>query len=86
MTTTTVAAHRLPVNVTTTPNPKQGRDSAADHPDPAEPTAVSLPPSSKRFCDSTEKRGIAWPQTHRGATVERPCPKGTRGMYAFCRR
>lgn len=79
MTTTTVAAHRLPVNVTTTPNPKQGLE-------PAEPTAVSLPPSSKRFCDSTEKRGIAWPQTHRGATVERPCPKGTRGMYAFCRR
>ncbi|XP_057188997.1 adhesion G protein-coupled receptor L2-like isoform X4 [Triplophysa rosa] len=82
MTTTTVAAHKSPVNITTTPNPR-GRDTAADHPEPAEPTAVSLPPSSKRFCDSAERRGISWPQTHRGATVERPCPKGTRGIASF---
>lgn len=83
VTTTTIAAHRPPVNVTTTPNPKQGRDAAADHPESAEPTAFSLPPSSKRFCDGTERRGISWPQTHRGATVERPCPKGTRGIASF---
>nr|XP_055059531.1 adhesion G protein-coupled receptor L2-like isoform X2 [Misgurnus anguillicaudatus] len=83
VTTTTIAIHRPPVNVTTTPKPKQGRDPAADHPESAEPTAVSLPPSSKRFCDGTERRGISWPQTHRGATVERPCPKGTRGIASF---
>uniref|UniRef100_A0A8C1PBR2 Adhesion G protein-coupled receptor L2 n=1 Tax=Cyprinus carpio TaxID=7962 RepID=A0A8C1PBR2_CYPCA len=41
------------------------------------------PPSSRRFCDGTERRGISWPQTHRGATVERPCPKGTRGIALF---
>ncbi|XP_056598521.1 adhesion G protein-coupled receptor L2-like isoform X3 [Triplophysa dalaica] len=81
MITTTVAVHKPPVNVTTIP--KQGRDTAADHPEPAEPTAVSLPPSSKRFCESTERRGISWPQTQRGSTVERPCPKGTRGIASF---
>uniref|UniRef100_A0A672KFX0 Adhesion G protein-coupled receptor L2-like n=1 Tax=Sinocyclocheilus grahami TaxID=75366 RepID=A0A672KFX0_SINGR len=47
------------------------------------PSAVSPPPSSRRFCDGTERRGISWPQTHRGATVERPCPKGTRGIALF---
>uniref|UniRef100_A0A671S3J2 Adhesion G protein-coupled receptor L2-like n=1 Tax=Sinocyclocheilus anshuiensis TaxID=1608454 RepID=A0A671S3J2_9TELE len=48
-----------------------------------DPSAVSPPPSSRRFCDGTERRGISWPQTHRGATVERPCPKGTRGIALF---
>ncbi|XP_052404625.1 adhesion G protein-coupled receptor L2 isoform X2 [Carassius gibelio] len=48
-----------------------------------DPSAVSLPPSSRRFCPGTETRGISWPQTHRGATVERPCPKGTRGIALF---
>uniref|UniRef100_A0A673HDX3 Adhesion G protein-coupled receptor L2-like n=1 Tax=Sinocyclocheilus rhinocerous TaxID=307959 RepID=A0A673HDX3_9TELE len=48
-----------------------------------DPSAVSPPPSSRRFCDGTERRGISWPQTHRGATVERPCPKGTRGASLY---
>ncbi|XP_016363732.1 adhesion G protein-coupled receptor L2b.1 [Sinocyclocheilus rhinocerous] len=48
-----------------------------------DPSAVSPPPSSRRFCDGTERRGISWPQTHRGATVERPCPKGTRAIMHF---
>uniref|UniRef100_A0A669CJE7 Adhesion G protein-coupled receptor L2b, tandem duplicate 1 n=1 Tax=Oreochromis niloticus TaxID=8128 RepID=A0A669CJE7_ORENI len=26
---------------------------------------------------------IDWPQTHTGTTVERPCPKGTRGIASF---
>uniref|UniRef100_A0A671M2V3 Adhesion G protein-coupled receptor L2-like n=1 Tax=Sinocyclocheilus anshuiensis TaxID=1608454 RepID=A0A671M2V3_9TELE len=47
------------------------------------PPPASPPPSSRRFCDGTERRGISWPQTHRGATVERPCPKGTRGIALF---
>lgn len=53
-------------------------------PDPEQPDPPPDPPSaSKRFCDGTERRGISWPQTHRGATVERPCPTGTRGMCAI---
>ncbi|XP_056121883.1 adhesion G protein-coupled receptor L2-like isoform X4 [Rhinichthys klamathensis goyatoka] len=53
-------------------------------PDPEQPDPPPDPPSvSKRFCDGTETRGISWPQTHRGVTVERPCPKGTRGMALF---
>ncbi|XP_051556558.1 adhesion G protein-coupled receptor L2-like isoform X4 [Myxocyprinus asiaticus] len=86
MTTTTTTVHRPPMNIPTTSNPKQGRgasDTAVDHPETAEPTAVSLQPSSKLFCDTTDRRGISWPQTHRGATVERPCPKGTRGIASF---
>lgn len=78
MITTTTIAHRPAAHMTVTPNPV-----AVEHPDlSADPTAVSLPPSSKRFCDRTERRGISWPQAHRGVTVERPCPKGTRGMSA----
>ncbi|KAG5848022.1 hypothetical protein ANANG_G00132440 [Anguilla anguilla] len=42
-------------------------------PDPAHvPTASETP-----------RRGIAWPQTQRGVSVERPCPKGTRGTASF---
>ncbi|XP_051989781.1 adhesion G protein-coupled receptor L2-like isoform X1 [Xyrauchen texanus] len=85
MTTTTTTVHRPPMNIPTTSNPKQGRgasDKAVEHSETAEPTAVSQP-SSKRFCDDTDRRGISWPQTHRGATVERPCPKGTRGIASF---
>ncbi|XP_067218567.1 adhesion G protein-coupled receptor L2-like isoform X1 [Chanodichthys erythropterus] len=79
MITTTTIAHRPAAHMTVTPNPV-----AVEHPDPpADPTAVSLPPSSKRFCDRTERRGISWPQAHRGVTVERPCPKGTRGIALF---
>ncbi|XP_059420158.1 adhesion G protein-coupled receptor L2-like isoform X1 [Carassius carassius] len=49
--------------------------------------SISITPdpasSSRRFCDGTETREISWPQTHRGVTVERPCPKGTRGIALF---
>ncbi|XP_067308365.1 adhesion G protein-coupled receptor L2-like isoform X10 [Pseudorasbora parva] len=79
MISTITAAHRPAAHVTVTPDP-----AAVEHPDPpADPTAASPPPTSKRFCDGTERRGISWPQTHRGVTVERPCPKGTRGMALF---
>ncbi|XP_073767734.1 adhesion G protein-coupled receptor L2b.1 isoform X3 [Danio rerio] len=56
-----------------------------EHPEPpADPTAAaSVPPASRRFCEPTEKRGISWPKTHRGLTVERPCPRGTRGIALF---
>ncbi|XP_050991612.1 adhesion G protein-coupled receptor L2 isoform X3 [Labeo rohita] len=78
-TTTTSMTIRPAVNITITPNP-----AVVDQPDPpSDPSAVSPPPSSRRFCDGTERRGISWPQTHRGVTVERPCPKGTRGIALF---
>ncbi|XP_041126395.1 adhesion G protein-coupled receptor L2-like isoform X4 [Polyodon spathula] len=48
----------------------------------APPTPDSFP-LPERFCDSAEKRGIAWPQTQRGMLVERPCPKGTRGTASY---
>lgn len=45
----------------------------------SEPTVPELPPTPRRFCEATRRRAIDWPQTHTGTTVERPCPKGTRG-------
>uniref|UniRef100_A0AAR2L258 Adhesion G protein-coupled receptor L2-like n=1 Tax=Pygocentrus nattereri TaxID=42514 RepID=A0AAR2L258_PYGNA len=69
-----------------TADPRQGKgvvDPVMEHPGTMDPTISSLPPSSRRFCDSTEIRDIVWPQTHRGMTVERPCPKGTKGIASF---
>uniref|UniRef100_A0A8C3TEM2 Adhesion G protein-coupled receptor L2 n=1 Tax=Chelydra serpentina TaxID=8475 RepID=A0A8C3TEM2_CHESE len=40
-------------------------------------------PAQERFCEPDEARGISWPQTQRGMTVERPCPKGTRGTASY---
>uniref|UniRef100_A0A671LW64 Adhesion G protein-coupled receptor L2-like n=1 Tax=Sinocyclocheilus anshuiensis TaxID=1608454 RepID=A0A671LW64_9TELE len=74
-TSTASITQRPALNITVTPDP-----AAVD---PPNPSAGSPPPSSRRFCDGTERRGISWPQTHRGATVERPCPKGTRGIALF---
>ncbi|XP_076001098.1 adhesion G protein-coupled receptor L2b.1 isoform X2 [Genypterus blacodes] len=48
-----------------------------------EPTLPDLPPTPRRFCEATRRRAIDWPQTHTGTTVERPCPKGTRGIASF---
>uniref|UniRef100_A0A7N6AYV4 Uncharacterized protein n=1 Tax=Anabas testudineus TaxID=64144 RepID=A0A7N6AYV4_ANATE len=49
----------------------------------AEPPVPELPPTPRRFCEATRRRTIDWPQTHTGTTVERPCPKGTRGIASF---
>ncbi|XP_072543399.1 adhesion G protein-coupled receptor L2-like isoform X3 [Salminus brasiliensis] len=84
--TTTSGTHRGPANITATADPRQGRgvlDPAVEQPGTTDPTISSLPPSSRRFCESVENRDIVWPQTHRGVTVERPCPKGTRGIASF---
>uniref|UniRef100_A0A8C1SGF6 Adhesion G protein-coupled receptor L2 n=1 Tax=Cyprinus carpio TaxID=7962 RepID=A0A8C1SGF6_CYPCA len=79
LTSTASFTLRPALSITVTPDP-----AAVDRPEPPpDPSAVSPPPSSRRFCDGTERRGISWPQTHRGATVERPCPKGTRGIALF---
>uniref|UniRef100_A0A674PPR3 Si:ch1073-186i23.1 n=1 Tax=Takifugu rubripes TaxID=31033 RepID=A0A674PPR3_TAKRU len=49
----------------------------------AQPAAPELPPTPRRFCEATRRRAIDWPQTYTGITVDRPCPKGTRGVASF---
>ena len=74
---------RSPVNTTIMADPREdkgGVDLPADPIGSSGPTTVEPPPSSRRFCEGTVRRGIVWPQTHRGMNVERPCPKGTKGM------
>lgn len=63
-------------------DPRDGRDPFEDSrgSSTAEPTIPELPPTPRRFCEATRRRAIDWPQTHTGTTVERPCPKGTRGI------
>ncbi|KAJ0011543.1 hypothetical protein NQD34_012518 [Periophthalmus magnuspinnatus] len=70
------------------PDPRDGRDPFEDPRGPpapvtAEPTAAELPPTPRRFCEAIRRRAIDWPQTHTGSTVERPCPKGTRGIASY---
>ncbi|XP_024922033.1 adhesion G protein-coupled receptor L2b.1 isoform X5 [Cynoglossus semilaevis] len=66
-------------------DPRDGRDPFEDKRGStmAEPTVTELPPTPRRFCEATRRRAIDWPQTHSGSTVERPCPKGTRGVASF---
>uniref|UniRef100_A0A1A8UZ09 Latrophilin 1 n=1 Tax=Nothobranchius furzeri TaxID=105023 RepID=A0A1A8UZ09_NOTFU len=44
-----------------------------------------LPPQypERYFCESKQDRGIQWPSTQRGETVDRPCPKGSLGIASF---
>ncbi|KAG7460259.1 hypothetical protein MATL_G00219500 [Megalops atlanticus] len=35
------------------------------------------------MCESQEARGVLWPSTQRGETVDRPCPKGSLGIASF---
>lgn len=67
-------------------DPRDGRDPFEDNrgSGTAEPTVPELPPTPRRFCEATRRRAIDWPQTHTGNTVERPCPKGTRGRPNVC--
>uniref|UniRef100_A0A8C7HQU9 Adhesion G protein-coupled receptor L2-like n=1 Tax=Oncorhynchus kisutch TaxID=8019 RepID=A0A8C7HQU9_ONCKI len=86
--TTTTSTVKGPVNTTILADPRDGREREAGNPaeDPhgtADPTAPEIPPTPRRFCEGTTKRGISWPQTHTGVTVERPCPKGTRGIASY---
>ncbi|KAI1883014.1 hypothetical protein AGOR_G00240880 [Albula goreensis] len=85
-TTTTTPASRATVRTTPTTRPKEVNHGPRPPLLDPEPTGLisagsgSLP---ERFCEPVMKRGISWPQTQRGLTVERPCPKGTRGTASF---
>ncbi|XP_037834740.1 adhesion G protein-coupled receptor L1 isoform X3 [Kryptolebias marmoratus] len=37
----------------------------------------------RHFCEAKLVRGIQWPITQRGETVDRPCPKGSLGIASF---
>ncbi|XP_034038375.1 adhesion G protein-coupled receptor L2-like isoform X6 [Thalassophryne amazonica] len=85
---TTTAASTLKGHAGTTvagADPRDGRDPFEDSRSSgtAEPTIPELQPAPRRFCEVTRRRAIDWPQTHTGTTVERPCPKGTRGIASF---
>uniref|UniRef100_A0A3Q1FU23 Adhesion G protein-coupled receptor L2a n=2 Tax=Acanthochromis polyacanthus TaxID=80966 RepID=A0A3Q1FU23_9TELE len=86
-TTTTTTAHWGVANTTTTTGFREG-SRGAPKPPPVVPQTTSPPPLEsfplpERFCKTTEKRDITWPQTQRGMLVERPCPKGTRGTASY---
>ncbi|CAI9534620.1 unnamed protein product [Staurois parvus] len=56
--------------------------------DPPTPGTRRPPPSNQHshpevFCPAREERKILWPATQQGMRVERPCPKGTRGIASF---
>ncbi|XP_061079086.1 adhesion G protein-coupled receptor L1 isoform X2 [Conger conger] len=37
----------------------------------------------QHMCESRVARGVQWPPTQRGETVDRPCPKGSLGIASF---
>ncbi|XP_067173257.1 LOW QUALITY PROTEIN: adhesion G protein-coupled receptor L1-like [Apteryx mantelli] len=55
--------------------PTAARSSAAPGPSP-----TGAPP---RLCEAREVRRVQWPAAQQGVVVERPCPKGTRGIASF---
>ncbi|XP_045061244.1 adhesion G protein-coupled receptor L2 isoform X14 [Coregonus clupeaformis] len=86
--TTTAARNKGVANTMTTTGPKEGNNRGELKPPPEVPQTTAPPPLEsfplpERFCETTEKRDIVWPQTQRGMLVERPCPKGTRGTASY---
>ncbi|KAF3835178.1 hypothetical protein F7725_027736 [Dissostichus mawsoni] len=86
-TTTTTTVHWGVANTSSTTGLKEG-SRGAPKPPPVILQTTSPPPLEsfplpERFCEAIEKRDIMWPQTQRGMTVERPCPKGTRGTASY---
>ncbi|KAJ8371789.1 hypothetical protein AAFF_G00302130 [Aldrovandia affinis] len=75
---TAAPAYRVPARTAPTAGPRPG----PSHPGPSAPPP-SPAPLPQRLCDAVLRRGISWPQTQRGLSVERPCPKGTRGTASY---
>ncbi|XP_063795064.1 adhesion G protein-coupled receptor L2 isoform X13 [Pseudophryne corroboree] len=84
--TTTTTSQKGLISTTSTVGTKEG--SRGPKP-PAilsttkNPPLTSVFPLPEKFCEAKDARGISWPQTPRGKVVERPCPKGTRGMASY---
>ncbi|XP_072005232.1 adhesion G protein-coupled receptor L1 isoform X4 [Engystomops pustulosus] len=95
----TVTLPPPPMTVTTLPSATTTvrRQPLTTHPvgvinqvghDPPTPGTRRPPPSNQNshpeiFCPAREERKVQWPATQQGMRVERPCPKGTRGIASF---
>ncbi|KAG2471166.1 AGRL1 protein, partial [Polypterus senegalus] len=47
------------------------------------PLPVNPHAPDQQLCEGRITRGVQWPSTQQGVLVERPCPKGSRGIAAF---
>ncbi|XP_060037844.1 adhesion G protein-coupled receptor L1 isoform X2 [Erinaceus europaeus] len=57
--------------------------ATAPAPGTRRPPAPDLHVAPELFCEAREVRRVQWPATQQGMLVERPCPKGTRGIASF---
>lgn len=81
--TTSTTSQKGPISTTLAGGTKEGSRGPKPPPPVSTtkiPPVTSFFPLPERFCEPTEARDISWPQTQRGVMVERPCPKGTRGI------
>uniref|UniRef100_A0A8C5N9Z8 Adhesion G protein-coupled receptor L2-like n=1 Tax=Gouania willdenowi TaxID=441366 RepID=A0A8C5N9Z8_GOUWI len=93
--TTRTAPNRQPVGTRRRAQSQQGPDPRPERPGTdaapgaarsgttADPVLPEMPPTPRRFCEANRRRAIDWPQTHTGTSVDRPCPKGTKGVASF---
>ncbi|KAL6482425.1 hypothetical protein MHYP_G00105050, partial [Metynnis hypsauchen] len=77
-----VSAPRPPPSVTFNPagainRAPAGRPFTATVPVTVRPRRTHTQTPHTRMCEGRVSRGVQWPPTHRGETVERPCPKGS---------
>ncbi|XP_038640782.1 adhesion G protein-coupled receptor L1-like isoform X5 [Scyliorhinus canicula] len=87
MVTTTTTTRKAPlttvaVGAINQPVPDQ-RPITPNVPTTRRPPLSNQLPSPQRYCEATEARGIKWPSTQQGVLVERPCPKGTKGIASY---
>lgn len=85
-TTTTTTSQKGLVSTTSAGGMKEG--SRGPKPPPVMSTTrippnTSTSPLPEKYCEARDARAISWPQTQRGMSVERPCPKGTRGTASY---
>ncbi|KAI4832075.1 hypothetical protein KUCAC02_015058 [Chaenocephalus aceratus] len=50
---------------------------------PRPPLRVPMAPGQVGGCEGRVARGVQWPPTLKGETVERPCPKGSLGIASY---